>query len=102
MAGREHLVGTFVKTPTSHATEIVGALGFDFVVIDQEHGPFDRTSTDVALLAARALGVPALVRVGGPDAILSVLDCGAMGVLVPHVASAAYAREVAAACRYRG
>lgn len=98
----EDLVGTFLKTPTSHATEIVGDLGFDFVVIDQEHAPFDRVSTDVALLAARALNVPALVRVSGPDAILSVLDCGATGVLVPHVATAAYAREVAALCRYRG
>ena len=98
----ELVVGTFLKTPTSHATEIIGDLGFDFVVIDQEHAPFDRTSTDVALLAARALNVPALVRVSGSDAILSVLDCGATGVLVPHVASAAYAREIAAFCRYRG
>lgn len=101
MAG-EKLVGTFLKVPTSHATEILGDLGFDFVVIDQEHGPFDRTSTDIALLAASARGMPALVRVPGPEAILSVLDCGAKGVLVPHVASAAYAREIAAACRYRG
>ncbi len=98
----ESLVGTFLKTPTGHATEIVGDLGFDFVVIDQEHAPFDRTTTDIALLAARALETPALVRVSGPDAILSVLDCGATGVLVPHVASAAHAREVAGLCRYRG
>jgi 2-keto-3-deoxy-L-rhamnonate aldolase RhmA len=98
----EPVVGTFLKTPTGHATEIVGDLGFDFVVIDQEHAPFDRTTTDIALLAARSVGTPALVRVSGPDAILSVLDCGAAGVLVPHVASADYAREVAAICRYRG
>jgi 2-keto-3-deoxy-L-rhamnonate aldolase RhmA len=97
----DDLVGTFLKTPTSHGTEIIGDLGFDFVVIDQEHAPFDRTSTDVALLAARALNVPALVRVAGPEAILSVLDCGATGILVPHVKSAAYAREVAALFRYR-
>src|SRR3954471_24704022 len=95
------LVGTFLKTPTSHATEIIGDVGFDFAVIDQEHAPFDRTSTDIALLAARAANMPALVRVAGPQAILSVLDCGATGVLVPHVATAAYAREVAALCRYR-
>lgn len=97
----ERLVGTFLKTPTSHATEIVAALGFDFVVIDQEHAPFDRTTTDIALMAARGANVPALVRVSGPDAILSVLDGGATGLLIPHVASAAYAREVAALCRYR-
>ena len=100
LAGNK-LVGTFLKTPTSHATEILGDLGYDFVVIDQEHAPFDRTTSDIALMAARAQGTPALVRVPGPDSILSVLDCGATGVLVPHVKSAAYAREVAAMCRYR-
>ncbi len=98
----DNLVGTFLKTPTSHGAEIVGDLGFDFVVIDQEHAPFDRASTDVALLAARALNVPALVRVGGTETILSVLDCGAIGVLVPHVATAADAKKIAALCRYRG
>jgi 2-keto-3-deoxy-L-rhamnonate aldolase RhmA len=102
LAAREPLVGTFLKTPTSHATEILGEVGFDFVVIDQEHAPFDRTTTDIALMAARGGGIPALVRVPGPDAVLSVLDCGATGMLVPHVASAEYAREVAALCRYRG
>jgi 2-keto-3-deoxy-L-rhamnonate aldolase RhmA len=103
LLAREHLIGTFVKTPTTHATEILGALGFDFVVIDEEHAPFDRIATDAALLAARAVGTAALVRVrGSATDILSVLDCGAAGVLVPHVASAARAREVAAACRYQG
>jgi 2-keto-3-deoxy-L-rhamnonate aldolase RhmA len=102
MLSGDKLVGTFLKTPTSHATEILGDLGYDFVVIDQEHAPFDRTTSDLALLAAQAHGIPALVRVPGPDAILSVLDCGASGVLVPHVKTAAYASEVAAMCRYRG
>lgn len=101
LLAREPLIGSFLKTPTSHATEILGAAGFDFLVIDQEHGPFDRSTTDVALLAARAAGIPALVRVPGPEALLSVLDGGATGVLVPHVASVDYARQVAAACRYR-
>ncbi len=103
-ATRETLVGTFIKTPTSHAIEIVGGLGFDFVVIDEEHAPFDRMATDIALLAARAAGTAGIVRVpsASPEGILSVLDCGAIGVLVPHVASAAKARDVVAACRYRG
>lgn len=98
----DRLVGTFLKTPTSHGTEIVAGVGYDFVVIDQEHAPFDRTTTDIALMAARGCNIPALVRVSGPDTILSVLDCGATGMLIPHVASAAYAREVAAICRYKG
>ena len=40
MLAGDKLVGTFLKTPTSHATEILGELGYDFVVIDQEHSPF--------------------------------------------------------------
>ncbi len=100
----ELLVGSFIKTPTLHATEILGSLGFDFVVVDEEHSPFDRQATDAALFAARATGTAGLVRVPSPAPhhLLSVLDCGATGVLVPHVASAALAAQVAAACRYKG
>lgn len=103
MAG-EYLLGTFVKTPTSHATEILGDLGFDFVVIDEEHAPFDRASIDVCLLGAKAAGTAGIVRVAAPTAsnILSVLDNGAIGVLVPHVNSVAKAKEIVSACRYRG
>lgn len=101
LAGEE-LIGTFIKTPTTHATEIIAALGFDFVVIDEEHAPFDRLTTDAALLAARASGTAALVRVAGLGGILPALDGGACGVLVPHVATAALAHEAAAACRYKG
>jgi 2-keto-3-deoxy-L-rhamnonate aldolase RhmA len=98
----ERLAGTFLKTPTGHAAEIFGDLGYDFVVIDAEHAPFDRGTTDIALMAARGAGVPALVRLASAGDILSVLDCGATGVLVPHVMDADHARDIAAACRYRG
>jgi 2-keto-3-deoxy-L-rhamnonate aldolase RhmA len=98
------LAGSFLKTPTLHGAEILGTLGFDFLIVDEEHSPFDRQSTDAALFAARATGAAGLVRVQSaqPHHLLSVLDCGAAGVLVPHVASAALARQVAAACRYKG
>jgi len=104
LVARQTVVGTFIKTPTTHATEIFGALGYDFVVIDEEHAPFDRETTDIALLAARASNVAAIVRVSSDDPakILSVLDCGASGVLVPHVATVEKARALAAAARYRG
>ena len=100
----EQLIGTFIKTPTSHAIEILGDLGFDFVVLDQEHAPFDRNAIDIGLLAARASGTAGFVRVADPSpaSILSVLDCGATGVLVPHVSSPHKAREAVAASRYRG
>jgi 2-keto-3-deoxy-L-rhamnonate aldolase RhmA len=101
---RQRLVGTFIKTPTTHTVEIIGGLGFDFVVIDEEHAPFDRVTIDNALLAARAAGTAGIVRVAEPTAakLLAVLDDGATGVLVPHVSSLAKARDIVAACRYRG
>lgn len=100
----ETLVGTFIKTPATHPVEILGKVGFEFVVIDEEHAPWDRVAIDGALLAARASGTAGIVRVAEPSAakILAVLDDGAAGVLVPHVSSAAKARDIAQACRFRG
>jgi staphyloferrin B biosynthesis citrate synthase len=100
----EQLLGTFIKTPTSHSIEIIGGIGFDFVVIDEEHAPFDRVTIDMALLAARASGAAGIVRVAEPTPakLLAVLDDGATGVLAPHVSSVAKARDIVAACRYRG
>jgi 2-keto-3-deoxy-L-rhamnonate aldolase RhmA len=102
--GGKPLLGTFLKTPTSHATEILGQLGFDFVVVDEEHAAFDRVTTDQALLAARAVNIAGIVRVPelNPSFILGVLDNGATGVLVPHIDSAKKAKELVSYCRYRG
>ena len=98
------LIGTFVKVPTSHTTEILGGLGFDFVVIDEEHGPIGRDSTDRILLACQATGTAGIVRIPqiSSSSILGVLDMGAQGVLVPHVDSVDKATEMVAACRYKG
>lgn len=103
LLAREHLLGTFIKIPTTHATEIVGSIGFDFVVFDQEHAPLDSAVLDTMIVGARAADIAAIVRV--PDAqpwmIQTVLDAGASGVLVPHVTSVETARGIASACRYR-
>src|SRR5690606_26175979 len=104
LSAGEFLFGTFVKTPTHHATEILGSAGYDFVVVDEEHAPINRESIDAIILAARALGVAPLVRIGEPTDfnIMAQLDAGAAGVFVPHVNSAEKASRVAAACRYVG
>lgn len=104
LKARDHLLGTFVKTPTTHATEMFGLLGFDFVVFDQEHAPLGHDALDRMILAARASNVAGIVRVGDPSEanILSVLDNGASGVLVPHVATVEKAKHIVACCRYRG
>jgi 2-keto-3-deoxy-L-rhamnonate aldolase RhmA len=100
----EPMLGTFVKLPTTQVIEILGAVGYDFVVIDQEHAPLDRSITDMMIFAARASNIAPIVRVGdGSDAsILSALDCGASGIMVPHVTTVERAQAVANACRYRG
>lgn len=98
----EPLFGTFIKTPSPHATEILGGLGFDFVIIDAEHAPFDRTATELILLAARAAGMPALVRIAAcdPHRVLAALDDGAAGILAPHIDSVERAEALVAASRY--
>jgi staphyloferrin B biosynthesis citrate synthase len=104
LVAREPLLGTFIKSPVTHGIEILGSVGLDFVVIDQEHAPFDRVTIDALILAGRAAGIAVLVRVPGGEArdILPVLDCGAQGVLVPHVSTPALARDIVAEARYTG
>lgn len=96
--------GSFVKIAGSSSVEIMGAVGFDFVVVDLEHGVFGNAAIDVSLLAAKAAGVAAVVRVPSlaGDAIATALDAGATGVLAPHISSAADAKALVEKCRYRG
>lgn len=96
------MLGTFLKIASTQPAEVLAHAGFDFVVIDEEHAPISRETTDRILLACRAWGLAGVVRVRGPGDILSALDCGADGVLVPHVASADDARRIVSLCRYRG
>lgn len=102
--GAEHHVGTFVKTTSPQVIEILGGCGLDFAVLDAEHAPFDRAALDLAMLAGRATGLPLFVRVAERTAacLLSALDIGAAGVLVPHVDTEQDARDVVAHCRYVG
>lgn len=102
LIAREPMLGTFVKLPTTQAIEIFGVVGFDFMIIDQEHAPLDRAQVDIMALAGRASNVAPLVRVGDASdgAVLSALDCGASGIMFPHVTSVEKARSIAASCRY--
>ena len=78
----------------------VGA-GAEGVVIDMQHGLFDRASLQAAV-AAVPPEIPCLVRVEDdtPTAIGRALDAGAEGVIVPLVESAAQAAKAAAAAHY--
>lgn len=94
--------GTFVKTASPQVIEVLGAAGLDFAVVDAEHAPFDRATIDLMVMAGRAANLPVLVRV--PDdrhsTLLSTLDVGAAGVLVPHVDSVEQAAEIVRNTRF--
>lgn len=96
------LAGVFVKTPSLPVIEILALAGLDFICFDAEHAGFGRRDLDDGLGMARALGLPALVRVmeAGAAPILQALDGGADGVVVPHVDSAALATRIAAWSRF--
>lgn len=103
LVARERMLGTFLKLPTTQVIEILGPVGYDFIIIDQEHAALDRGMTDLMILAARSVNIAPLVRIAEfTDAnILSALDSGAVGVMVPHVTSVEKAEAIARACRYR-
>jgi len=96
------LVGTFIKTASHQVPEIIAAAGLDFAVIDAEHAPFDLATLDRMALAGRAADLPCLVRVPelAASPIGQVLDLGAAGIVVPHVASAEAATRALAAAKY--
>lgn len=98
----ELLAGTWVKTPHPHVVEVLGLSPLDLLVLDAEHSPFDRGPLDACIHAARGAGKPVLVRPASAseEQILNALDCGADGVIVPHVRSAEEARAVVRACHY--
>jgi len=102
LAARELLVGTFVKTPSPIVVEVLGLTGMDCLCLDAEHSPFDRSAIDLCIMAARAAGMDVLVRVPSstPEHILNALDCGATGVVLPHIRSADEARAAVAASHY--
>ncbi len=102
LAAGQPLLGCFVKTPHPHIVEVLGSSGLDLVCLDAEHAPFDRRDLDACIMAARGCGLPVLVRTASAaaDAVLNALDLGADGVVVPHIASAAAARELAAVAQY--
>jgi 2-keto-3-deoxy-L-rhamnonate aldolase RhmA len=104
LLARQRMLGTFLKLPTTQVIEMLAPIGYDFVIIDQEHAPLDRGITDLMILAARASNIAPLVRIAEftEANVLSALDCGAMGIMVPHVASVEKAQAVARSARYAG
>lgn len=96
-------VGTFVKTCAPQLVEVLATSALGFVVIDAEHAPFGRAEIDLMVMAGRAAGIDVLVRVPDhrPATILSSLDLGAAGLVIPHVDTADQAAAIVDAARFR-
>lgn len=81
------VIGPFIKIPSPEIMEIIGLSGFDYVIIDCEHGPLDMLSAQNLIRAAKLRGMDAIVRVGSNDPlkISRALDIGADGVQIPQI-----------------
>lgn len=96
------LIATFIKTPHHVVAEVLGGTALDALLLDAEHSVFGPADVDRAILGARAMGKPILVRVpdARPSGILQVLDMGGDGVIVPHINTADQARAVMQSALY--
>lgn len=82
--------------------EVIGGAGWDAVMIDQQHGLGGHDEMVACLTAARAAGMPALVRVANNDQGLigRALDAGAQGIVCPLIYSAEDAERLVCAVKY--
>ncbi len=95
-------LGTWLSIGSPVIAELAAQAGYDWVLLDLEHGCSSEASILPQLQAIRGTKTQAIVRVGAPypDLIARVLDWGAHGIMIPHVNSAAEAARIVAATRY--
>jgi 4-hydroxy-2-oxoheptanedioate aldolase len=100
---REVVVGYWIASDNPPATERIARLGYDFVVLDAQHGLLDYRALLDGLMAIDAAGdAVGLVRVeaNNPTSVGKALDAGAAGVIVPLINSAEEAAAAVTAGRY--
>lgn len=98
----EAAIGVTLPLPSPELAELCGLMGFDFVLIDREHGAISLTDCTSLVRACQLAGVTPLVRVShnDPTEILQALDVGAAGVMVPGIASSEEARRAVRSAHY--
>lgn len=94
--------GLWLNLPGMVTAEMAGRAGFDWCLVDGEHGPWDPSAIRDQLIALEATGTPSVVRLpmGEDWVIKQALDLGVQTLLVPMVNSAEEARAIVRACRY--
>ena len=102
LAAGETLFGTFLSLGSPLAAEALGLAGFDWLLVDLEHGGGHESELLGQVLGARAAGVHALARVESAERSRTarVLDLGVEGVMCPQVSSGAAAADWAEALHY--
>lgn len=102
IAQGERVYGSWSVLGSPFATQVICEAGFDFIVIDHEHGVGDHMSLGLQLLALEASPTVSLVRVPRMDGnyMRRVLDLGAAGLVTPSVETAEEARRIVDWCRY--
>ncbi|MFQ6029355.1 MAG: HpcH/HpaI aldolase/citrate lyase family protein [Dehalococcoidia bacterium] len=94
--------GVMITFPSAPTVEMLGYLGFDWVLIDNEHGSITVDNSEDLIRAAEIGGIAPIVRpvANKPEIIAPFLDRGAWGVQVPHVNTAKEAAEAVDAVKY--
>ncbi len=102
IAAGEKPVGFTMRFPSATIVEMMGQVGFDFVMFDSEHGPFTTADIEELARASDAAGLTPMARVPNihDSTILRFLDRGIMGIMGPHINTREQAQALADACRY--
>ena len=89
-------VGTFMEIGSATSAECLGLAGFDYIIIDTEHGPFNPQSALEFIRAARLYETAPFVRVQeiSRAAVLKALDVGAQGLIIPQLNTVAEAEAL--------
>jgi len=96
------MAGTFLNLGSATAVEIAADSGFDWLLIDLEHGSGSLADLRSMLLACRGSSAAPIVRIRSvdPDTVKFVLDSGAAGIMFPYVSSVEAARQAVACMKY--
>lgn len=99
LIGKDVSYGCFIGLPSVAAADIIGRCGYDFGLIDMEHGPIGFETALGQLAALERSGVAGVIRtpIAANPWISQALDLGAAGVMAPNVRSPEMAEEVVAA-----
>jgi 4-hydroxy-2-oxoheptanedioate aldolase len=102
LAEGRRVCGVLADVSSEDIVELFGHLGFDFAILDGQHGGLNPDRARALCRAAELTGMTAIVRVPRNDAsvILAYLDAGALGIVVPNIADGAQAAAAAEAMRY--